>query len=248
METSDYGESQGIHRVMFNNWRNRMRLAPTMFGLALVSGLGLGLEARAGIIVFDTESTATQNISSPLLGNFTLTAKGTQEFTIDTTNGTANVTSLFQGTDFPGQSTYNLYNTVTTGTVTTNPSGSFNISFQLLFELDVTGGTFAGLSLVTTQNAIFAASNVPTLPFPAGTAFSDPSGSDTVNVYLKNAFDNFPAGTLAGTSSDRLVTINSVIPEPSSLVSAGLATLIGAGVAWGRRKCNPSGRTSRTYA
>jgi hypothetical protein len=225
-----------------------MRLAPTMVGLTLLSGLCLGVEARAGTIVFDTESTATQNISSPLLGNFTLTAKGTQEFTIDTTNGTANVTSLFQGTDFPGQSTYNLYNTVTTGTVTTNPSGSFNISFQLLFELDVTGGTFAGLSLVTTQNAIFAASNVPTLPFPAGTAFSDPSGSDTVNVYLKNAFDNFPAGTLAGTSSDRLVTINSVIPEPSSLVSAGLATLIGAGVAWGRRKCNPSGRTSRTYA
>ena len=44
VETSDYGESQGIHRVMFNNWRIRMRLAPTMFGLALVSGVGLGLE------------------------------------------------------------------------------------------------------------------------------------------------------------------------------------------------------------
>ena len=223
-----------------------MRLAPTMFGLTLVSGLCLGLEARAGLIVFDTESTATQNISSPLLGNFTLTATGTQEFTIDTTNGTANVTSMFRGTDFPGQSTYNLYNTVTTGTVTTNPSGSFNISFKLLFELDVISGAYAGLSLVTRDNAIFTASNVPTLPFPAGTAFSDPSGSDTVNVYLKNAFGNFPAGTLAGTSSDRLVTINSVIPEPSSLVSAGLATLIGTGVGWRRRRGSLSGRTSRT--
>jgi hypothetical protein len=226
---------------MFSNWSIRMRLAPTLVGLALLSGLCLGLEARAGTIVFDTESTATQNISSPLLGNFTLTATGPQQFTIDTTNATANVTSMFQGSDFPDpftglHDTYNLYNTVTTGTVTTNPSGSFNISFKLLFELDVTSGALAGLSLVTTQDAIFAASNVPTLPFPAGTAFSDPSGSDSVNVFLKNAFGPYPAGTLAGTSFDRLVTVNSVIPEPSSIVSASLATLIGLGVGWRRRR------------
>jgi hypothetical protein len=230
----------------------RMRLAPSLVGLTLVSGLCSGLDARAGSIVFDTESTATQNISSPLLGNFTLTATGPQQFTIDTTNGTANVTSMFQGSDFPdpitGHDTYNLYNTVTTGTVTTNPSGSFNISFQLLFELDVTSGTFAGLSLVTTQDAIFAASNVPTLPFPVGTAFSDPSGSDSVNVFLKNAFGGFPAGAPAGTSSDRLVTVNAIIPEPSSIVSASLAALIGVGIGWRRRRASLSGRNSGNEA
>ena len=215
-----------------------MRLAPILVRLTLLSGLCLGLEARAGTIVFDSESTATQSISTPpqLLGNFTLTATGTQQFTIDTTNGTANVTSMFHGSDFPdlvpGQfDTYNLYNTVTTGTVTTNPSGSFNISFQLLFELDVTSGALAGLSLVTMQDAIFAASNVPTLPFPAGTAFFDPSGLDSVGVFVKNDFGPFQAGTPVGTSFDRLVTVNAIIPEPSSLVSASLATLIGLGVA-----------------
>ena len=184
-----------------------MRLAPTFVGLMVMSGLCVGLEARAGTISFETVSAATQNIATPpqLLGSFTLTAMGTQHFTIDTTSGSANVTSMFHGSDFPdlvpGQfDTYNLYNTVTTGTVTLNPSGSFNISFQLLFELEVTSGALAGLSLVTMQNAIFTSSNVPTLPFPAGTAFSDPSGSDSVNVFVKNDFGPFPAGTPVGTS------------------------------------------------
>jgi len=225
-----------------------MRHAPTLVGFMLLSGLYLGIEARAGSIVFDTESTATQSISSPLLGNFTLTATGTQQFTVDPTTGYANVTSKFQGSDFPdpitGHDMYNLYNTVTTGTVTTNPSGSFNISFQLLFELDVTSGTFAGLSLVTKENATFAASDVPTLPFPAGTAFSDPSGSDSVSVYLLNAFGPYPAGTLAGTSFDRLVTVNAVIPEPTSIVSASLAALIGLGIGRCRRRTTQNGHTS----
>jgi hypothetical protein len=222
-----------------------MRLTQTMAGLALISGLCLCLDARAGTSVFNTESTATQMISSPLLGNFTLTATGTQTFTIDTSSGMANVTSMFRGSDFPdpisGQhDTYNLYNTLTTGTVTTNPSGSYNISFQLLFELDVTSGPLDGLSFVTMENATFAASNVPTLPFPAGTAFSDPSGSDSVNIFLKDAFGQFPAGTEVGASFDRLVTVNSIVPEPSSLVSASLATLICIGVAWRRYRIGVS--------
>jgi hypothetical protein len=80
-----------------------MRLAPTFVGLMFFSGMCVGLEARAGTIVFDTDSTATQNIATPpqLIGNFTLTAIGPQQFTIDTTNGTANVTSMFHGSDFP---------------------------------------------------------------------------------------------------------------------------------------------------
>jgi hypothetical protein len=219
-----------------------MRLALTMVGLTLLSGMCPCREARAGVVVFDTESTATQMISSPLLGSFALDANGPQQFTIDTTLGTANVTSAFQGSDFPdpfsGQhDTYNLYNTTTFGTVTTNPSGSYNISFQVLFELDVTSGPLNGLSLVTAQYATFAASNVPTLPFPAGTAFSDPSGSDSVNVYLKDAFGPYPAGTLAGVSFDRLVTINSVVPEPAGITLLAIG-VVGLGCYVRRSRAN----------
>jgi hypothetical protein len=208
-----------------------MRFALTTVGLMLLSGLGLCPHARAGVIVFDTVSTADQMISSPLLGTFALDASGPQTFTIDTTNGTANVTSAFQGSDLPdpflpGQyDTYNLYNipAYTTGTVTTTPSG-YNISFSLLFELDVTSGSLNGLSLVTTQYATFAASNVPALPFPVGTSFFDPNGPAPVTVYLKNDFGPYLAGTPVGVSYNRVVTISSVVPEPSAI------TLLGIGV------------------
>jgi hypothetical protein len=210
-----------------------MRFALSTVGfLTLLSVLGLFREARAGVIVFDTVSTADQMISSPLLGTFALDASGTQTFTIDTTNGTANVKSAFQGSDLPDPfvpglyDTYNLYNipASTTGTVTTTPSG-YNISFSLLFELDVTSGSLNGLSLVTTQYATFAASNVPALPFPVGTSFFDPSGPAPVTVYLKNDFGPYPAGTPVGMSYDRVVTISSVVPEPPAI------TLLGIGVA-----------------
>jgi hypothetical protein len=188
----------------------------------------MGLEARAGIIVFDTESTATQNISSGL-GDFSLTSTGTQQFTIDTTHMTANVTSSFQGSDFPdpggGSDKYNLYNTATTGTVTMNGDGSYNIAFHLLFELDVTSGNLNGLSLVTTTDATFATTGA-TLPFLPGTAFADPNlpSSDAVDIYLKSDLSS-PVGV----SFDRLVTINSVVPEPSAitLLGIGLAGLCG---------------------
>jgi hypothetical protein len=218
-----------------------MRLALTMVGLTLVAGLCLGLEARAGSIVFDTDSSATQMISSQLLGTFALDASGTQQFTIDPTLGTANVTSAFTGSDFPlfGQFvTYDLYNTLTTGTVTTNPSGSYDIAFQVLFELKLTSGPLTGFTFETLQNATFENASVPALPFPGGTAFSDLSGgSDAVNIYVK--FDpsgTFAPGTLVGTSFDRLVTVNSVVPEPSSLVSGSSAALICAAAFALRRK------------
>ena len=47
-----------------------MRFTLTAVGLMLLSGLGVCPHARAGVIVFDTESTADQMISSPLLGTF----------------------------------------------------------------------------------------------------------------------------------------------------------------------------------
>jgi hypothetical protein len=223
-----------------------MRFARTMVGVAVLSAACLGLEARAGTM-FDTQSTATQMISSPLLGPnpVTLTAPGPQHFTIDTALGTAGVTSAFRGSDFPdplnpGQFlTYDLYNTQTTGTVTTNGSGTYDITYHLLFELKLTSGPLAGLTFETLQNATFAASNIPSIPFPAGTAFFDPNGSpaDLVNIYVKyDPTGTFPAGTLVGASFDRLVTVNQVVPEPSSLTSAGLAALLGLCFAWRRRK------------
>jgi PEP-CTERM motif len=206
-----------------------MRLAPTMIGIAALSGLCMGFEARAGVIVFDTESTATQNINSGL-GDFSLTSTGTQQFTIDTTNMTANVTSFFQGSDFPdpggGSDTYNLYNTATTGMVTKNGDGTYDITFHLLFKLDVTSGNLNGVSLVTTMDATFATTEA-TLPFLSGTAFADPSlpgGSDAVNIYVKGDLSS-PVGV----SYDRLVTVNAVVPEPSAvtLLGIGLAGLCG---------------------
>ena len=118
---------------------------------------------------------------------------GPQQFTIDTTTGYANVVSAFQGSDFPdplnpGHSlTYDLYNTQTTDTVTTTPSGSYDVSYQLLFELKITSGLLAGFTFETLQNATFAASDIPTIPFPVGTAFSDPNGlgNDQVDIYVK---------------------------------------------------------------
>jgi hypothetical protein len=210
-----------------------MRLTSTIIGLALLSSLCLCREARAGLYVFDTDSTATQMIYSPLLSNsaFPLDASGTQQFTINTTTGYANVTSFFQGSDLPdpftGQNdTYNLYNTATTGSVTMNPSGSYNISFQLLFELDVTSGALNGLSLVTMEIANFTNVSVASLPFPVPTSFSDTSGmSDSVGVYLKNDFGPYTAGTQAGVSYDRLVTVNAIVPEPSGIALLGLGVV-----------------------
>ncbi len=219
-----------------------MRIRSTIGCLFIVSGLFLGLEARGGTYVFDTESTATQTIYSPLLGgSVNLTSHGPQEFTLDTTSGSANVTSEFKGSDFPvpgyGYVTYDLYNTMTTGTVTKSTTGPYVVSFQLLFELKLTGGPLAGLTFETLDNATFTASNIPTIPFPAGTAFSDPGGSDTVNIYVKSDPTNtYAPGTLAGTSSNRLVTINSIVPEPSSLVMALTAGLAGLGLGYARRR------------
>lgn len=204
--------------------------------VVLFAGFCLGIEARAAFIQFDTLSTATQDITSPLLGGTVhLVSPGPQHFTFDTTLGTATVTSAFTGSDFPDPTnpghfvTYNLYNTLTTGTVTTEPSGSFDIKYQLLFELDITSGALAGFQFSTQKNANFDALNAPTLPFLAGTSFSDPGGSDAVNIYVK--FDptgTYAAGTLVGSSSNRVVTVNHVIPEPSTMAlsATGLGLLL----------------------
>lgn len=203
-----------------------------------------GLVARADI-VFSTESTATQQINSPLLGGtFTLVAHGPQTFDIDLATGTASVTSAFKGSDFPDPFepsvpfTYDLYNTATTGTVT-QVGSMYDVSFSLLFELKLTSGPLAGLTFETLDNATFAASNIPTIPFPAGTSFSDPMAPmDAVNIYVKyDPTFTFPVGTLAGYSFDRVVTINEVVPELSSFtLAASLAALTGLGLARRRRR------------
>ena len=123
-----------------------MRKLP--LGSAILVSLSLGLSARADTVYsFDTQSTGDQMIA--LAGNpgTLVTSVGTQHFTIDLTTGTAAVTSFFQGNDLPdpfisgGFMSFNLYNTTTAGTVTRNPSGSYDIRFPLLFEVDITGGS-----------------------------------------------------------------------------------------------------------
>ena len=134
---------------------------------------------------------------------------------------------------------YDLYNTVTTGTVTTNPSGSYDISYSLLFELKLTSGPLAGLIFETLQDATFAASDIPTLPFPAGTAFSDPAGPANDGIYIYVKYDptgTYAPGTLAGESFDRVVTVNSIVPEPSSIVSGSLAAVICVFCGWRRSR------------
>jgi PEP-CTERM motif len=215
-------------------------------GICVLAGLWQTSTANA-MFDFMTDSTATMTLDSPLLGApFSITSTGTQDFSINTSTGVASVTSLFQGSDFPnpfgsGTLTYNLYNTTTGGTVTTTSPGVFTIKFSLLFELDITGTSpLAGLQLVTQQNAIFQASNITNIPFPSGTVFADPaSPNDVVGVFIQqDPTGTFNPGDQAGTSFDRSVIINSVIPEPSSLalfaIGAGTATFFAR--ARGRRR------------
>ena len=214
-------------------------------GLALSLSLLFGLEVKAAIM-FDTLSTARQTISSPLYssigGSIVIVSHGSQHFTVDPVAGTANVTSAFTGNDLltpAGYASYDLYNTVTTGTSSQNGDGTYNISFSLLFELKVTSGPLSGLTFETKTNSIFAASNIATLPFPIGTVFSDPSSTDITNVYVKfDPTSNFPTGFLFGTSSGRTVTINAVVPEPSSLMTIGVGVIAALGYSRRRRAWN----------
>lgn len=208
-----------------------MRLHRLATALALAMICSATATARAGI-VFDTNSTARLTVTSQLLGGSEfLTASGPQHFTIDPVAGTANVTSAFVGHDLVllGQTvSYNLYNTITTGVSSKNLSGTYNVSYSLLFELQVTSGALAGLTFETKQNSTFASANIATLPFPTGTVFADPGLDDSTNIYVKSSpTPQLPAGTLVGTTSGRTVTIDSIVPEPATwalgLLGAGLA-------------------------
>lgn len=195
--------------------------------------------AADAAFVFRTQSTATLAIASPLFGAepVRLSASGPQVFTIDPISGFANVTSAFRGTDLPDPLNpsrflpYFLANTVTAGTVVTNTNGSFNVNYQLLFELTITGGPLTGITFETLQNSTFAAANIPRIPFPVGTSFFDPTGPDTRPIFLKSDPNSILAGLgirpgdPVGTSSNRLVTLNAlVVPEPSSLAALSIGT------------------------
>lgn len=216
-----------------------MRLAQATFTLVMLSLVAASAKAD---IQFDTESTATQKITSSLVngGSINLNSAGSQHFTIDLVNGTANVTSAFKGTDFAALNTtfdYNLYNTATTGTVSVS-GGNYTVTFMLLFELKITGGAgglLDGTVFETKDNAIFTGT-VGSLPFPDNSVFGDPNRPiDPVAIYLKSdptgllGTNGITIGAPIGTSSNRVVTILRSVPEPSTLVSIAIgAGLFGA--------------------
>lgn len=174
--------------------------------------------ANGAATVFTTNSSATQTINSPLFGgSVSLSSAGPQVFTINPATGVAGVTSDFTGSDLPDPLhpgeflTYQLYNTVTQGIVKQNNSGSYDITFELLFELKITSGILSGLTFQTLQYATFATADVTTIPFPPGTAFSDPAPPDTVVVYLKIARGQKLRLPL-GTSTNRVVTVDEIVP------------------------------------
>lgn len=209
-----------------------MRLKGLCFTLL---GLFLLAPAANASIVFDTQSTATQTISSDLFptGSIDLNAAGTQQFTLDLATGFANVTSNFKGADFAtplGTFNYDLYNTITTGTITDN-GGSFTISYLLLFELKITSGALDGVIFETKTNALFE-TTVASLPFPPNTVFGDPNRpNDAVDIFVKAdpngvlASLGINVGDAVGSSSNRVVTTLNVIPEPTSVSLLGLGVL-----------------------
>ena len=187
-------------------------------------------------------------IYSPLLGGtVALDASGTQQFTIDTTTGMAGAFGVgVSGQRFP-QSVQSravfhvrpLQHSDHRHGDHQNPSGSYDISYSLLWSLKLTSGPLAGLIFETLQDATFAASDIPTLPFPAGTTYSDPAGPANDGIYIYVKYDptgTYAPGTLAGESFDRVVTVNSIVPEPSSIVSGSLATVICVFCGWRRSR------------
>jgi len=213
------------------------RVCLTLFGLFTLS-----LATASGASInFDTQSTAVQTITSDLVGgSIVLSAAGTQHFTVDLDAGTANVTSDFKGTDLVtplGTFSYDLYNTATVGTAVDNGDGTYTISYLLLFELKVTSGALDGVVFETLSDSLFE-STVSSIPFPDGTVFGDPARpDDETTIFLKTD----PNGALAGlginvgdpvgTSSNRVVTALTVVPEPSSLALLGLGALALGGIA-----------------
>jgi hypothetical protein len=221
-------------------------MSRNLLALAVVSLLTLGSSARAAVI-FETVSVARQTLTSPLFGSapVVISATGAQIFTLDLGTGMAGVTSDFQGTDLPDPLNpgsflnYDLYNipASTTGTVVLNGAGSYDVSFELLFELMITSGALAGQTFETLAFATFAASNIPSIPFPAGTVFADPTPPDTVAIFAKTSLPGvYNAGDPVGTSSDRTVTILRVVPEPANIVTLGIGALCLAGMSWKRRR------------
>jgi hypothetical protein len=211
------------------------------FPITLAIAFSFGLATEAGVVVLDTYSTAKQTITSPLLsgGEAVIIASGPQHFTFDLTTNVATVTSAFTGNDLPiaalGGATvaYDLYNTTTTGTVVLNGSGTYDIDFQLLFELKITSpGPLFGLTFETLTNSNFSVHGLPTLYIPPGTVFQDlTGGSDVTPIYIKG-----DPSSPVGTSSGRTVTINTVVPEPSSLLLGAVAiSLTGAMIGRNRR-------------
>lgn len=212
--------------------------------VALLAALALCHSATAGVLEFRTYSTATQKLASPLFGAaspVTIAANGTQDFTFDTGTGIAGVTSDLSGADFPNPLSpgsfwsYHLVNTTTVGSFTPSGPGTYTATFPVQFALTLTSGPLAGVTFETNSMLpppVFTADTA--LPFPPGTTFASP---DPVGIYAAVTVPGFfNAGDLIADSFDRTVVIDTVIPEPASLVVACIGVAGMAGFTWRRRK------------
>jgi hypothetical protein len=111
-------------------------------------------------------------------------------------------------------------------------SGDFSFG-GASFGFELLTGPVAGLKLFTDPAVPFSfTSTFDGLPPSAGTVLHN-SGADVLNVLFN--------GQVVATSSDRQIVL-SAVPEPSSLILCGLATVVaGAYTAVRRGTSNPAG-------
>lgn len=220
--------------------------------VALASCIALcgNASTHAAIVVHEVENLAVQDVN--LLGiNATLRAqgRGTYTFDVDSNNNTNPGGASTLDTDFRGilpaefgdlgGAPFQLFADPATAELTVTGDGTF-LRLESTFSINVfadPASTIVAASFFTTTPSIFESDIIGLQDF-TGSVFRDPRidtnpMADAVPVFIGDSIVPGlpPAGTLVGSSFNRKV---SVVPEPSSLLFAGLA--LGFGVSRRRRQ------------